>query len=71
MPAAPPPATSGSFSPFSRQPPSSLQPAATHGRAPHKLVAAFSGLGVGGPGKRLSATAGLQDYRREFAGAAA
>jgi len=29
--------------------------AATHGRAPHKLVAAFSGLGVGGPGKRLSA----------------
>ncbi|KAG2579250.1 hypothetical protein PVAP13_6NG246012 [Panicum virgatum] len=29
--------------------------AATHGRAPHKLVAAFSGLGVGGPGKRLAA----------------
>lgn len=65
MPAAPPPATSGFprtagsrrplFSrPFARAVPR-RPAAATHGRAPHKLVAAFSGLGVGGPGKRLSA----------------
>lgn len=87
MPAAPPPATSGSFSPFSRQPPSSLQPAvrkggaaAARGRDARPGAAQARGGVLRSRSRRTweaavrlarASTAGLQDYRREFAGAAA